>query len=180
MSKTKTVVENIEIDVVLSPGLNVVIGDSSSGKTLFVDTIICKTKGDFSKSNYRSYGVESVNIDNPSGSIPHYINQNYIMGLIANNKNEIEKAIVLRDGKPAVILLDFAYYEEIMKDYLLLKEQKDKPREYIKKEISQKEIRENIKEEYVEKSFPQEKNNEFSFDSDLSTEKPEPLKEFWD
>ena len=96
------------------------------------------------------------------------------------NKNEIEKAIVLRDGKPAVILLDFAYYEEIMKDYLLLKEQKDKPREYIKKEISQKEIRENIKEEYVEKSFPQEKNNEFSFDSDLSTEKPEPLKEFWD
>lgn len=92
--------ENIEIDVVLSPGLNVVIGDSSSGKTLFVDTIICKTKGDFSKSNYRSYGVESVNIDNPSGSIPHYINQNYIMGLIANNKNEIEKIDIIKKVFP--------------------------------------------------------------------------------
>lgn len=96
------------------------------------------------------------------------------------NKNEIEKAIVLRDGKPAVILLDFAYYEEIMKDYLLLKEQNHKPKESIKKEIPKEEIKENKKEEYVEKSFPQEKDNGFSFDSDLSTDKPEPLKEFWD
>lgn len=96
------------------------------------------------------------------------------------NKNEIEKAIVLRDGKPAVILLDFAYYEEIMKDYLLLKEQNHKPKESIKKEIPKEEIKENKKEEYVEKLFPQEKDNEFSFDSDLSTDKPEPLKEFWD
>jgi uncharacterized protein YrzB (UPF0473 family) len=96
------------------------------------------------------------------------------------NKNEIEKAIVLRDGKPAVILLDFAYYEEIMKDYLLLKEQNYKPKESIKKEIPKEEIKENKKEEYVEKSFPQERDNEFSFDSDLSTDKPEPLKEFWD
>ena len=96
------------------------------------------------------------------------------------NKNEIEKAIVLRDGKPAVILLDFAYYEEIMKDYLLLKEQNHKPKESIKKEIPKEEIKENKKEEKFEKSFPQERDNEFSFDSDLSTDKPEPLKEFWD
>ena len=96
------------------------------------------------------------------------------------NKNEIEKAIVLRDGKPAVILLDFAYYEEIMKNYLLLKEQNHKPKESIKKEIPKEEIKENKKEEYIEKSFPKEKDNEFSFDSDLSTDKPEPLKEFWD
>ena len=96
------------------------------------------------------------------------------------NRNEIEKAIVLRDGKPAVILLDFAYYEEIMKDYLLLKEQNHKPKESIKKEIPKEEIKENKKEEYVEKSFPKEKDNEFSFDSDLTKDKPEPLKEFWD
>ncbi len=96
------------------------------------------------------------------------------------NKNEIEKAIVLRDGKPAVILLDFAYYEEIMKDYLLLKEENLKPKVSIKKEIPKEEIKENKKEEYVEKSFTLEKDNEFSFDSDLSTHKPEPLKEFWD
>ena len=36
------------------------------------------------------------------------------------------------------------------------------------------------KEEYVEKSFPEEKDDEFSFDSDLSIVKSEPLKEFWD
>lgn len=92
--------DHIEIDVDLTAGLNVVIGDSSSGKTLFVDTVICKTKEDFSESNYVSYGVEGVNIDNPSGSIPHYINQNYIMGLIANNKNEIEKIDIIKKVFP--------------------------------------------------------------------------------
>lgn len=37
------------------------------------------------------------------------------------NKKEIEKAIILRDGKPGIILLDFNEYEKIMKDYLELK-----------------------------------------------------------
>jgi len=35
--------------------------------------------------------------------------------------NEIEKAIILRDGKPNFMLLDFNSYEEIMKDYIELK-----------------------------------------------------------
>ena len=94
------------------------------------------------------------------------------------NRNEIEKAIVLRDGKPAVILLDFAYYEEIMKDYLLLKEQNYKPKETIKKEFP----KEKIKEKDIENYYSQNKNindNEFSFDSDLTKLKPEPLKVFW-
>ncbi|OCL88424.1 hypothetical protein AAX26_00104 [Aliarcobacter thereius] len=34
---------------------------------------------------------------------------------------EIEKAIILRDGKPAMILIDFIEYEKIMKDYIGLK-----------------------------------------------------------
>ena len=38
------------------------------------------------------------------------------------NKNEIEKAIILRDGKPGIILLDFNQYEKIINDYLSLKE----------------------------------------------------------
>ena len=37
------------------------------------------------------------------------------------NKNELEKVIVLRDGKPGIILLDFNYYEQIMNEYLSLK-----------------------------------------------------------
>lgn len=96
------------------------------------------------------------------------------------NKNDIEKAIVLRDGKPAVILLDFTYYEEIMKDYLQLKEQCQKSNESIKKEVQKLEVKETIKEENIEKSFQKPKEEDFSFDSDLSTNKAEPLKEFWD
>lgn len=38
------------------------------------------------------------------------------------NKNEIEKAIILRDGKPNIILLDFNEYERIIGEYLELKE----------------------------------------------------------
>lgn len=92
--------DEINIDVALTPGLNVVIGDSSSGKTLFVDTIICKIQNNFSKTPYRIFGVEDVIIDNPSSCIPHYINQNYIMGLISNNKNEIEKIDIIKKVFP--------------------------------------------------------------------------------
>lgn len=37
------------------------------------------------------------------------------------NKKEIEKAIILRDGKPGFMLLDFATYEKIMQEYIELK-----------------------------------------------------------
>jgi hypothetical protein len=92
--------DNIEIDVELTSGLNVVIGDSSSGKTLFVDTIICKAQDDFSDSNYIEFDIENVEIDNPSSCIPHYINQNYIMEVISNNKNEIEKIDIIKKVFP--------------------------------------------------------------------------------
>ena len=36
-------------------------------------------------------------------------------------KKEIEKAIILRDGKPSIMMLDFSEYEKLMKDYLNLK-----------------------------------------------------------
>lgn len=34
---------------------------------------------------------------------------------------EIEKAVILKDGKPSMIILDFLEYEKIMQDYLYLK-----------------------------------------------------------
>lgn len=40
------------------------------------------------------------------------------------NKKEVEKAIILRDGKPSFMLLDFETYEKIMKEYIQLKESK--------------------------------------------------------
>ncbi|AXX88614.1 hypothetical protein CKA55_01745 [Arcobacter suis] len=100
------------------------------------------------------------------------------------NRNEIEKAIVLRDGKPGIILLDFNHYEQIMNEYLLLKNQIPTNKQEIKKEIKSEKIEpikniEPIKED-VGHSFPDDENNEFSFDSDLTKDKPEPLKEFWD
>ncbi|MBX9780247.1 MAG: hypothetical protein K2X26_07870 [Chitinophagaceae bacterium] len=74
--------ENIEIDITLTQGLNVVIGGSSSGKTLLVDSIYRKITNDFNESNYEHYEVEKLLIDNPSGVTPHYLSQNYIMSVI--------------------------------------------------------------------------------------------------
>ena len=101
------------------------------------------------------------------------------------NKNEIEKAIVLRDGKPGIILLDFNFYEQIMNEYLSLKNEMQSSKKEIKKEILIEKI-EVIKKDTASKKEElndisiEDEQNEFSFDSDLTKDKPEPLKEFWD
>ena len=100
------------------------------------------------------------------------------------NRNEIEKAIVLRDGKPGIILLDFNHYEQIMNEYLSLKNQIPSKNQEIKKDIKPEKVEPkketDIEKEEVKASFPDDDNNEFSFDTDLTKDKPEPLKEFWD
>ena len=95
------------------------------------------------------------------------------------NKNEIEKAVILRDGKPGIILMDFNYYEKLMSEFLSLKDQainshlqKEKTTRIEKTEDEIKEIsKTNIK--MVD-------DVEFSFNTDLAEDKTEPLKEFWD
>jgi len=52
--------ENCDIDVKLLPGLNVVIGGSSSGKTLFVESMVNGIKRDFSSNNYSQFGIDKV------------------------------------------------------------------------------------------------------------------------
>jgi PHD/YefM family antitoxin component YafN of YafNO toxin-antitoxin module len=42
------------------------------------------------------------------------------------SSNEIEKAVILRDGKPNFMLLDFNTYESIMKEFIQLKEDQNK------------------------------------------------------
>lgn len=37
------------------------------------------------------------------------------------SKDDIEKAVILRDGKPSFLLMDFAKYEQIMIEYMELK-----------------------------------------------------------
>lgn len=53
ISKARLNNDKIDIDVELTSGLNVVIGDSSSGKTLFVDSLYNKAKGVFDNSDYK-------------------------------------------------------------------------------------------------------------------------------
>ena len=106
------------------------------------------------------------------------------------NKNEIEKAIILRDGKPGIILMDFSYYEKIMSEYLLLKENKktnsannSKSKEVIPENNNYQNIddKEEIGSNELQSTFDQIDNSDFNFDSSKANEdKIEPLKEFWD
>lgn len=80
--------ENIEIDVELTSGLNVIIGGSSSGKTLLVDSIVKQLEKSLEPSVYLQYEVDKIEIDNPSGMIPHFLHQNYIMGIVNNTSGE--------------------------------------------------------------------------------------------
>ena len=91
--------DKIDLDVHLTPGLNVVIGGSSSGKTLFMDSIYHKLKNDFSDDNaYLKYGVQELSVENPAGNLPHYINQNYIIKIIDENSDPgIENIDIIRE-----------------------------------------------------------------------------------
>jgi hypothetical protein len=109
------------------------------------------------------------------------------------NKNEIEKAIILRDGKPGIILLDFNQYEKIINDYLSLKEKNiNTVSTENKKHLLPKKEEQGIKTEEIEKlknindddlkiALEKIENLEFRFDEQSTKEiKAEPLKEFWD
>lgn len=113
-------------------------------------------------------------------------------------KEEIEKAIILRDGKPAFMLLDFAVYEKIMNEYITLKRnhknktQKKEKRQVIEEPLIEKPklIEEHVKElnpselneEDLEKALEQIENlnlDELSETPEIEEEK-EPLKDFWE
>lgn len=94
--------EFVDIDAELKPGLNVVIGGSSSGKTLFVDSVVRSLRGDFSGSNYLGYGVEHILVDSPTGQVPHYLEQNYIVKVCdqKDHDNTIDSIALLRQLFP--------------------------------------------------------------------------------
>lgn len=106
------------------------------------------------------------------------------------NKKEIEKAVILRDGKPSIMLLDFEEYERIIADYISLKEKSPSTQNTpTQKKIVEEPKFEQKNEKPIEKS---EVNNEFKIaleeieklDFNLNQkeikDKVEPLKEFWD
>ena len=106
------------------------------------------------------------------------------------NKKEIEKAVILRDGKPSIMLLDFEEYERIIADYLSLKEknpstqnlstqkkivEEPKIEQIIKKPIEKSQVDDEFKIalEEIEKL-------DFNLNQKEIKDKVEPLKEFWD
>jgi len=92
----------IDIDVNFSSGLNVVIGGSSSGKTLLVDSIWRKLSNDsFETSHYNEFEVNKINIINSSGIQPHYLSQNYIMQVVGDDSDHrIESIDIIRSIFP--------------------------------------------------------------------------------
>ena len=104
-------------------------------------------------------------------------------------KKEIEKAIILRDGKPSIMMLDFSENEKLMKDYLKLKAGNST-------NINTKTINETIIEEKTIKSDSKINQEDYeaamkeieqiSFSSDFSIKEddeqktPQALKEFWE
>jgi hypothetical protein len=109
-------------------------------------------------------------------------------------KKEIEKAIILRDGKPSFMLIDFSQYEKLMKEYLFLKEDNNKkdPSSTPKKKISKESIQNISSEEEKVKSNKELNKQDLenalaqiddldldNLNKDEPTEK-EPLKEFWE
>lgn len=79
---------NIEIDVELTSGLNVIIGGSSSGKTLLADSIVRCISNDTANSEYKKFEIDKMEINNPSGMRPHYLSQNYIMKVVTDASDD--------------------------------------------------------------------------------------------
>lgn len=105
---------------------------------------------------------------------------------------KIDKAVILRDGKPSFIMLDFFEYEKIMKEYFELKnisqeisitkESKEKPvqilQELLDESVTQNVVDDEIKEEELQKALEEIDNIDFS----IKPAVPEKanIKEFWD
>jgi len=130
--------DNVDIDVNLSPGLNVVIGDSSSGKTLFVDSIYRKAKGDFEESPYIKFGVDQILVYNPAGTLPHYISQNYIVQIVNETEGKtIDTLEIIRNIFPG----DNSITEKIRENLKCLKEDVDSLISSVRKyEVAEKEL----------------------------------------
>ena len=94
--------DGIDIDIQLTPGLNVIIGGSSSGKTLLVDSIYRKLcEKSFADSSYQQFNVANIEVYNPSSTRPHFLPQNYIIKIIdPESEKGIENIEIIRNVFP--------------------------------------------------------------------------------
>lgn len=102
IGKVKLKNESIDIDVELTEGLNVVIGGSSSGKTLFVDSVNKFFEQNLQHSEYAKFKVENIDVKNPSEIHPYYIHQNFIADLVnRNDEASIDEIPILKKAFPS-------------------------------------------------------------------------------
>ena len=104
-------------------------------------------------------------------------------------KKEIEKAIILRDGKPSIMMLDFSEYEKLMKDYLSLKAGNStniNTKTINEKVVEEKTIKSDSKISQEDYQAAMKEIEKISFSSDFSIKEddeqktPQALKEFWE
>lgn len=57
------------------------------------------------------------------------------------SSKKIDKAVILRDGKPSFIMLDFKLYEKLMKQYMKLEAKNTKDESFEKEEVIQPEFK---------------------------------------
>ncbi|MBO5349238.1 MAG: ATPase [Clostridia bacterium] len=92
--------EKIEINTKLTQGLNVIIGESSSGKSLFVDSIYKKITNKVDECEYEEdFEISKMKIEDGLGAEPYYIEQNFIAKAI-RNRNELNTIPIIKDLFP--------------------------------------------------------------------------------
>ena len=97
--------DNIDIDVDLTPGLNVIIGGSSTGKTLLVEAVARKI-GFLDPSErhgfYDKFDTNAIQLDRNDQSKPYYINQSYIGKVVDKSVDHetIDSIQILKDVFP--------------------------------------------------------------------------------
>lgn len=96
------------------------------------------------------------------------------------NSKEIQKAVILRDGKPSAILLDFAEYEKIIEQYLALKNISKSDQDF-NSTIKTKKV--NLKSEISDEDYKNALLEIEKIGKDINSEnkvdKSEALKDFW-
>lgn len=104
------------------------------------------------------------------------------------SKKDIDKAVILRDGKPSFMLLDFYKYEELITEYLELKEkvkEKVKQKSLVKTDNNVKEEEESstldeINNKDLEEALAQIEKLDLDLQKKSSEKKEEALKDFWE
>lgn len=105
------------------------------------------------------------------------------------NTNEIEKAVILRDGKPSFIMLEFEFYEKMIAEYIFLKENSLRKNEKLKQISTQNieqitiqndiPIKEPSLEKLEDKSASLLNGLEVVLEDDYKEEHTGEIKDFW-